>query len=132
MLHDPHNISEPVLVISGLTYLLPFYIAINKKRRFDAFSFLFLTCTTVGFHGTRNEMIFIADCLAILIFLARTYYVSLHCTMKSRIIFYLSVVYSFTSYFVGMYLRIMSFHPNWNTQMFYHSLMHLSTAFSIN
>jgi cell shape-determining protein MreD len=40
------------------------------------------------------------------------------------------VVYSLVSYFVGQQFQILSFDPDWNTQMFFHSLMHLSTAYS--
>lgn len=132
MLHDPHKIPEPVLVVSGLSYLFPFYIAVSKKRKYDAFTYLFLTFTTVGFHSTRNETLFILDCCAIINFLLRTYIISLEqrVSSNSKIIFILSVLYSFISYFLGKYYNIMSFHPDWNTQMIYHSLMHLSTSYS--
>lgn len=130
MLHDPHMIPEPILVVSGLTYLFPFYIAISKKRFYDAYTYIFLTVTTVGFHSTRNETFFMLDCCAILNFLLRTYYLSLQSSNISKSLFLVSVIYSFTSYFLGKYYTIMSFHPNWNTQMLFHSFMHLSTSFS--
>ena len=130
MLHDPHMIPEPVLVISGLTYLFPLSIAVKNRRYYDMYSYLFLTFTTVGFHSTRNEILFMFDCLAIINFLLRSYYLSLKSTNLSQRIFIISVIYSFTSYFFGRMYNIMSFHPDWNTQMFYHSLMHLSTSYS--
>jgi hypothetical protein len=130
MLHDPHKIPEPILVVSGLTYLFPFYIAITNNKIYDASTYMFLTFTTVGFHSTRNEILFILDCFAILNFLLRTSYISLECSNISKIVFLLSVIYSSISYFLGKYYTIMSFHPNWNTQMIYHSFMHLSTAYS--
>lgn len=132
MLHDPHKIPEPILVISGLTYLVPFYVAISKKRRYDACSYLFLTFTTVGFHSTRNETLFILDCGAIINFLLMNYLLSLErrVSCSSKIIFLVSVLYSLTSYFLGKYYNIMSFHPDWNTQMLYHSLMHISSSYS--
>ena len=130
MLHDPHKIPEPILVLSGLTYLCPLYIAIQNKMAYDASTYLFLTFTTVGFHSTRDESLFILDCWAILNFLLRNYYLSLQCSNLSQRIFLISVIYSFTSYFLGKQYRIMSFHPDWNTQMCYHSLMHISTSYS--
>ena len=130
MLHDPHKIPEPILVVSGLTYLFPFYIAITNNKIYDASTYMFLTFTTVGFHSTRNEILFILDCFAILNFLLRTSYISLECSNISKTVFLLSVIYSSISYFLGKYYTIMSFHPNWNTQMIYHSFMHLSTAYS--
>jgi hypothetical protein len=130
MLHDPHKIPEPILVVSGLTYLFPFYIAISNERVYDASTYIFLTFTTVGFHSTRNEVFFILDCAAILNFLLRTYYLSLKCSNISKTIYLTSVLYSLTSYFIGKYYNIMSFHPDWNTQMMYHSLMHVSTSYS--
>ena len=130
MLHDPHTIPEPVLVISGLTYLVPFYIAMQNTRFYDASTYLFLTFTTVGFHGTRNETLFMLDCIAIINFVARSYYISLQCRTISKNIFFISVVYSLLSYFIGKQYSIMSFHPDWNTQMFYHSLMHISSSYA--
>jgi hypothetical protein len=130
MLHDPHKIPEPILVISGITYLLPSYIAFSREMYYDMYTNLFLTFTTVGFHSTRNEILFILDCCAILNFLLRTYYLSLQSSNLSQIIFLSSVLYSFTSYFLGKYYTIMSFDSDWNTQMMYHSLMHLSTSYS--
>jgi len=129
MLHDPHKMPEPVLVISGLTYLIPLYTAISSNRIYDASTYMFLTFTTVGFHGTRNETLFILDLWAITNFLLRNYYLSLYCSKFSRGIFLSSVIYSFISYFLGKYYNILSFHPDWNTQMAYHSLMHLSTSY---
>jgi hypothetical protein len=130
MLHDPHKIPEPILVISGLTYLYPFYLAISKKRIYDASTYIFLTFTTVGFHSTRYEFLFKLDCIAIINFLFRSYYLLRKCSIFCNIIFFLSVIYSLVSYFVGKYYNIMSFDPNWNTQMFYHSLIHIFTSYS--
>ena len=130
MLHDPQKIPEPILVISGLTYLLPFYMAIHHKRTYDATTYLFLTFTTVGFHSTRSETLFSLDCIAILNFLIRNYYLSRQTHSRTQAVFFLSVIYSLVSYFVGKYYSIMSFDPNWNTQMFFHSIMHLSTSYA--
>jgi hypothetical protein len=130
MLHDPHKIPEPVLVVSGLTYLFPCYVAINNRRFYDASTYLFLTFTTVGFHSTRDETFFILDCVAIINFLLRNYYLCLQSNNLSQALFFISVTYSFISYFLGRYYNVMSFHPDWNTQMFYHSLMHLTTSAS--
>ena len=128
MLHDPHQIPEPILVVSGLTYLIPSYIAYKNGAVQELATCLFLTFTTVGFHGTRSEVLFALDCVAIVNFLARYWYLA----KKSRFayVYYMSVLYSLFSYFVGQHYKIMSFDPDWNTQMFYHSLMHLSTAYS--
>jgi len=130
MLHDPHTRPEPILVVSGLTYLIPFSVALMNTRTYDAYTYMFLTFTTVGFHGTRMEGFFLLDCVAILNFLARNVYLSLQASQYSRAILFSSILYSLTSYFVGKYYKRMSFDPDWNTQMFYHSFMHLSTAYS--
>ena len=130
MLHDPHKISEPVLVLSGLTYLFPFYIAFTNKRYYDASTYIFMTFTTVGFHSTRDETLFLLDICAILNLLLRSFYLSPDCSNTSKCMMVFSVVYSLTSYFVGKQYKIMSFHPDWNTQMFYHSLMHVTSSYS--
>jgi len=129
-LHDPHKTPEPILVLSGLTYLVPAWVALQKNRSYDFATFTFLTFTTTGFHSTRSELLFALDCIAILNFLGRSLYMSVNADTYTRSIYGLSVAYSLTSYFVGQRYKIMSFHPDWNTQMFFHSLMHLSTAYS--
>ena len=130
MLHDPHMIPEPILVVSGLTYLVPFYLAYSKSRIYDASTYLFLTFTTVGFHSTRSEVLFILDCIAILNFLSRQQYLSVKSSRWNQQVLFLSVSYSLISYFVGKQFNILSFDPDWNTQMFFHSWMHLSTSYS--
>jgi hypothetical protein len=130
MLHDPHKIPEPLLVISGCTYIVPFYIAMKNARSYDAITYIFLTFTTIGFHSTRNEFLFALDCFAILNFLIRSYFLSLKCTTSTQIKIACAVVYCFTTYVIGQRYKIMSFDPDWNTQMFYHSLMHISTSYS--
>ena len=77
-----------------------------------------------------RETLFILDLWAITNFLLRNYYLSLYCSNISRNLFIWSVSYSFISYFLGKYYNIFSFHPDWNTQMVYHSFMHLSTSYS--
>ena len=129
-LHDPHKTPEPILVLSGLTYLVPAWAALQKDRTYDFVTYTFLTFTTTGFHSTRSETLFTLDCLAILNFLGRSMYLSTEVDSYARSIYAFSVIYSLTSYFVGQRYKIMSFHPDWNTQMAYHSLMHLSTAYS--
>ena len=128
MLHDPHMIPEPILVVSGLTYLLPAYIAVTKGRTYDAATYFFLTCTTVGFHGTRSETIFALDIIAIMNFLGRSYQLSQEVSIGSVWFLNAAITYSLVSYFVGAYLKAMSFDPDWNTQMIFHSTMHLLTA----
>ena len=129
-LHDPHKTPEPILVLSGLTYLVPAWVALQKDRTYDFVTYTFLTFTTTGFHSTRSDTLFALDCLAILNFLGRSMYLSTEVDTYTRSIYAFSVIYSLTSYFVGQRYKIMSFHPDWNTQMAYHSLMHLSTAYS--
>ena len=124
LLHDPHMNPEPILVISGLSYLIPTWAAYSRRRWYDAGTFLILTCTTVGFHGTRSETWFFLDCLAILNFMC------LSAVRYRTWINWMAIMYSLISYFVGQRFLIMSFHPDWNTQMFFHSLMHLTTAAS--
>jgi hypothetical protein len=130
LLHDPHMTPEPILVISGLSYLLPSYIAFTQKNHYSCFTYLFLTFTTVGFHGTRNETLFTLDCIAILNMLIQSYLQIVHAKPYIKYIYFSSILYSLTSYFIGQRYQIMSFHPDWNIQMAYHACMHISTSYS--
>jgi len=47
LLHDPHMIPEPILVVSGLLYLVPAYYAFLQKRAYSLATLSFLTFTTV-------------------------------------------------------------------------------------
>ena len=130
LLHDPHQIPEPVLALSGLTYIVPSYMAFQQGRIYYGSSCLFLSFTTVGFHGTRNETLFQLDCIAILNFVSVLIYNSLTSSHYAQAICYTSILYSLISYFVGQRYKIMSFDPDWDTQMFYHSIMHISSSYS--
>jgi len=129
-LHDPHKIPEPILVLSGLSYIIPAYRAfyLNNMQMLSACGFL--TFTTVGFHSTRDDYFFVLDCVAILNFIAVDYKTAVVSGRYAEAIFYLATSYSLISYFVGIQYKIMSFDPDWNTQMFWHALMHLSSAYS--
>jgi len=127
MLHDPHTIPEPLLVLSGLSYTLPLIAA---QTSYDRFTNGFLLLTTIGFHGTRQEWLFYLDCLAILNFLIRSYRLVRTCSRASQALFSLSVTYCLVSYFVGYQFSILSFDPDWNTQMMFHSFMHVSTSYA--
>jgi hypothetical protein len=125
-LHDPHTISEPILVLSGLAYLAPTYIAFQQKNYYDVVTSSFLMFTTMGFHSTRYEWFFMLDCIAILNFLARGLYIG-----RTNPYLSLSVAYSMISYFVGMRYGIMSFDPDWHRQMMFHAGIHLSSSFAM-
>ena len=87
LLHDPHMIPEPILVVSGLLYLIPAYYALLQKRTYSVATFSFLTFITVGFHGTRSETLFLLDCVAILNFLVHNFYMSLASSRLAALIF---------------------------------------------
>jgi hypothetical protein len=130
LLHDPHMIPEPILVLSGLSYLVPSYIAFTQDNKYSCFTYLFLTFTTVGFHGTRNETLFALDCVAIVNMLIQSYIKIINAKLYIKYIYFGSILYSLASYFIGQHYRIMSFHPDWNIQMAYHACMHISTSYS--
>jgi len=130
MLHDPHTTPEPLLVLSGTTYLIPAYMAYRANALYNMWSYLFLTATTVGFHGTRNETLFLLDCLAIMNYIKCSIDDSQTSSNSAAGIFWISLGYSLTSYFIGRWFQSMSFDADWNTQMGYHAMMHFSTSYS--
>lgn len=127
---DDHKIPEPILVLSGLTYLIPSYIAYTAGFNYDLASCLFLTFTTVGFHGTREQWLFELDCLAILNFNICALYNVYQVGPRGGLIWFVAVSYSLLSYFAGQRLNMMSFDHDWNTQMVFHALIHLSTCYT--
>jgi hypothetical protein len=128
-LHDPHMIPEPILVASGTTYLVPAYIAYMNGYTYTASSLVAITFTTMTFHATRQEWLFSLDLLAILNYLACLYHNSTYAKTDTRYLAGISVAYSLNSYFIGRVYKNMSFDPDWNKQMLFHSLMHVLTAY---
>lgn len=127
---DDHMISEPYLVITGMSYLLPAWLAYEKGLYYSMASCMFLTATTMSFHWFRYQWLFAADVVAILNFNLCALH-NLYATNQSAVgVWALSVGYSLYSYFVGQQLSILSWDPDWNTQMFFHGLIHLSTAYT--
>jgi hypothetical protein len=128
-LRDTYTDPEPILVLSGLIYLVPAYYGF--KYVYLRNSLLFLTLTTVGFHGTRHEYFFIIDVIAILnyIIICGWQYVSL-LTNKEKHTFYLAVIFAGYIHFVGQRYSIYNFDPNWNIKMFFHTLIHFFSAYT--
>ena len=129
MFHDSHVQPEPMLVLSGLTYLVPSSLALSSGKLF-ASPYIFLTFTTIGFHSTRTELFFLFDCLAMSIFFLQNTSLCFRATKLTQTLWATSVIYCFICYFVGKYYTILSFDPNWNTQMTYQAIMHISTSYS--
>lgn len=129
-LHDSHTIPEPILVLSGLTFIFPAYTAYTQQKYYFSGSLAFLSFTTVGYHGTRNETLFILDLIAITNYILTGGVVTYYKTPREQIPYILSIVYCIISYFVGRQYKLFSFDPDWNTQMFFHSLMHLFPSYT--
>lgn len=126
---DDHKIPEPVLVLSGLTYLIPAYYAYTAGFTYTYLPTLFLTFTTVGFHGTRQQWLFELDIVAILLYNASLFHNVYRAGYPAALLWYMSMSYSLLSYFGGQHFQIASFDPDWNTQMAFHALIHVSTAY---
>ena len=129
-LHDDHTHSEPYLVLTGLSYLLPAFFAIQKEEYYLAGSLVFLCSTTVLFHGIRWEYFFYIDVVAILNYVGYCLYLSPEMTYRQLHAAWFPVVFGFYTYFVGMKYRLYSFDPDWKTQMFWHGLMHIFSSYS--
>ncbi len=135
LLRDSHMTPEPILVVSAICYLFPacsvlWSDRISQDRICDVLILLLLTISSVGFHATRLERWFALDIGSITIFLLRFGYLSTKCSTSTQLLLALSIAYCFVSYFVGKMYRMMSFDPDWSTQMLFHSMMHLMTAYS--
>ena len=125
-----HMIPEPYLVMTGMSYLLPAWLAYESGFTYSMASCLALCATTTGFHWFRQQWLFEADIIAILNYSACMLFNVHRAGPSAAGIWALMTGYSLYSYFVGQQLSILSWDPDWATQMFFHGLMHLSTAYS--
>lgn len=126
-----HMIPEPYLVITGMSYLLPAWLAWEKGFYYSMASCVFLCGTTMSFHWFRYQWLFELDILAILNYTVTSLYNIYYAGHSAAGVWALSIGYSSYSYFIGQQLEILSWDPDWTTQMFFHGLMHLSTAYGI-
>jgi hypothetical protein len=117
--------STPLLCLTGLSYLLPMYVAYANGHYWTSGASLFLALTSVGFHWTHREDILSVDRLAILQYVACSLY---EARGWSAVLVACSIVYGLVSYFVGQQYSIMCFDPNPNVQSLFHAMIHLSTA----
>ena len=129
-LHDNHLYSEPLLSLTGLSYLYPAFIAIEKEEYYLACSLVFLCSTTILYHGTRWEYFFYLDLIAMSHYVGYGAYLSSAMTAKVLHTVWFPVAYGLYVYFIGMNYKIFAFDPDWNTQMFFHGLMHIFSSYS--
>ena len=109
--------------------MIPAYVAAQAGLPYSLASTLFLTFTTVGFHGTRQDWLFQLDLLAILNFNVAAIYNISKVGPAAVLVWFVAVSYSILSYFGGQKYSVLSFDPNWNIQMFFHSFIHFSTCY---
>jgi len=130
LLHDEHTHPEPYLVLTGLLLLFPAAKAYYLNELYVSGSLAFLSFTTVGFHGTRNEYFFILDLVAITNYIIGGAISVHHKTSREMLVFYVCLIYSIVSYFVGRQYKVYAFDPDWNTQMFWHVLIHVFSTYA--
>jgi hypothetical protein len=116
---------SPFLCLTGLSYLLPAYIAYTRGHYWTSGASVFLASTSVGFHWTHREDILAVDRLAILQYFACAIYES---RGWSAVCTSMSVVYCLVAYFLGQQCSTMCFDPNPSVQSLFHAMIHLSTA----
>ena len=96
-LHDSHMIPEPILVASGVTYLIPAYLAYIHGYTYTTSSLVAITFTTVSFHATRQEWLFALDLIAILNYMICLWHNSNYAKADTRYLAGISVTYSLNS-----------------------------------
>ena len=124
-----HMIPEPYLVITGMSYLMPAWLAWKTGFYYSLASNLFLCATTMSFHWFRSQWLFELDVVAVLNYVACCSFNAYYAGPSAMGVWVFSASYGVYSYFVGQQLSILSWDPDWNTQMFFHGLMHLSSAY---
>ena len=124
-----HMIPEPYLVITGMSYLLPAWLAWKSGFYYSLATCLFLCATTMSFHWFRAQWLFELDVVAVLNYVLCCSFNAYYAGPSAMGVWVFSGSYGLYSYFVGQQLSILSWDPDWNTQMFFHGLIHLSTAY---
>ena len=119
----------PYLVITGMSYLMPAWLAWKYGFYYSFATCLFLCGTTMTFHWFRTQWIFSLDQLAIWNYTFCSLLNAYQGGPSALGMWAFSVGYSLYSYFVGRYLSILCWDPDWATQMFFHGLIHMVTAY---
>jgi hypothetical protein len=129
-LYDNHSYPQPMLSLTGVSYLYPAFVALEKEQYYLACSLVFLTSTTILYHGTRWKYFFYLDLIAASHYVGYGAYLSPGMTAKVLYTVWFPFLYGLFVYFVGMKYNIFAFDPDWNTQMFFHGLMHIFSSYS--
>ena len=127
---DYHSDPEPILVLTGLTFLIPAYYAMMQEHVYLMCSYVLLCSTTILFHSTRQPFFFCIDAFAILNHIIGGGIIVYHQSDRERIAMIFATTYSFITYFVGQQYNLFSFDPDWNIKMFFHSLMYLFSGYA--
>jgi len=121
---------SPYLVITGMTYLLPAWLAYEKGFHYSLVSSLCLTATTMLYHWFHYDYLLVLDTLAVANYCVCSLYNIYHAGPAAVGVWGLSVGYTAYVYFIGNHLSILAWDPHWPTRMFFHGLIHFSTAYT--
>ena len=129
-MRDPHTTPEPLLVLTGMLYLIPAWIGWESGFHPSALSSLFLAFTSMSFHWFRTDWLFYLDVIAIFIYSLFGLHSSYKAGVASNALYVFVIGYAVFVYIVGQQYSILAFDPEWNTQQFFHGLIHVFCCYA--
>jgi len=129
-LYDVHPRPAPILVLTGLTFLIPAYKAMLQEHAYLMWTYLFLCSTTILFHSTRLPFFLYIDVVAVFNHIIGGAFIVYHQSNRERIPMIFTTTYSFVTYLFGSQYNLFSFDSDWNIKMFFHILMYIFSVYA--
>jgi hypothetical protein len=122
---------EPELVVSGLAFLIPAYVAWYDGRDVSAAALSVLTLTSFIWHTIHEEWFRPFDFAAMVFVTSLEVYNSVNAGVNGIVISLFAVLYGFIVYYWGYMDGTFAFGPTRSIQMISHASIHIFAAAAI-
>lgn len=123
--------SEPELVVSGLAFLIPAYVAWAGGQTVSALALVILTLTSSIWHAWREPWFRPFDFVVMVSVVLLELYNSINAGVKGVVIAILVCLYGLIAYYWGYADRTFCFAVSRTRQMTSHALLHFLAAAAI-
>jgi len=125
---------EPELIVSGLTFLVPAWVAWTGGQWVSTVALLTLTATSTVWHTIHQEWVRPFDIAAMVVVVILEFYNSVLAGVDGIVLGLLACLYGFIAYYWGYVDSTFCFGQSYAQQMRFHAILHVvvATVFTLN